>query len=433
MHLVGRIFRGPHSGTLDRRPVNSHFLHALLIYCTRRLTIAVTLSGSLLCGFACGDTTEQAKNRTDSGAGAAPATGGSAATGNTDAGADDAPGDDGLLGDAPDRPPAPVWQPHFELSNPGWRNSTEPLCTERFGVMGAAPEIWSELDTVFALVSAQCNPFVKPCGGEGTTLYENAGGGWAPLYEVASSGSNTHLTGVPFGELVVYNDSCGITFIDHQGVSKCSWRDQQYNGVQHAFMLPNGSGYALSRDTLLKYDGATWGSFATFPTLASTLSGAIWANTQNIVVTGFQQFVVRGDQSGTFSPLPSLPAGDYTSVWAFSADDIWLANRVGHLLHYTGSIWQTIDTGIGREILHLWGSDDGVLYFISAQDFGRYNNEGLEILIQAPEVDNGVSFSSLWGNWSNEVFVGVRDLDFSDYECSGVFAVFFDGTAFHLF
>jgi hypothetical protein len=102
-------------------------------------------------------------------------------------------------------------------------------------------------------------------------------------------------------------------------------------------------------------------------------------------------------------------------------------------VHFDGTQWETIDTGINDEILGLWGSSDGILYFYSTRDFGRWNGHAVELFAKAPTLPSRIRFTSIWGNSSSEVFVGVEDDDLRDFKCSGAFTVFFDGSQFHLF
>jgi hypothetical protein len=95
--------------------------------------------------------------------------------------------------------------------------------------------------------------------------------------------------------------------------------------------------------------------------------------------------------------------------------------------------WQIIETGT-EQIDGLWGSADGTLFFYTPRVFGRWKADGVELFAEATlEQASLFQFTDLWGNSSNEVFLGVIQRDFRDYECSGVFTVWFDGAEFHLF
>ena len=75
-------------------------------------------------------------------------------------------------------------------------------------------------------------------------------------------------------------------------------------------------------------------------------------------------------------------------------------------MHFDGRKWNAIDTGVGDELLGLWGSADGMLYFYGASAFGRWNGHAIELFATAPIAPNGIRFTGIWGNSATEVFLG---------------------------
>jgi hypothetical protein len=329
-----------------------------------------------------------------------------------------------------------MWEPPFDLAQPGWRNSTEPLCTERFG--GVWARVWSDDQAVFALVSASCNVLAGiGCAGAGTTLYQNSGNGWVPLKTwipaaATSGGGPTELAGFVGGPLIVYPDECGISFVDRAGSAQCAWQNTAVEYISSVFATPNGNAFALVGKQLWSYSN-TWSLVWTLPA-DSPEATVVRASGDSAVIAGYTQLALRGSSSGNFAPLPAVPAGDYTSAWVFGSNDIWLANSFGHLVHFNGSTWQIIDTRTDAGIDGLWGSPDGTLYFYSQRAFGRWNGQKVEVFAQATLAQWSLfNFTHIWGNSSNEVFLGAIQKDFRDYECSGVFSIWFDGSQFHVF
>jgi hypothetical protein len=363
----------------------------------------------------------------DSGAG-----GSSAGTG---AGGTDGPGEGGSSAPQHDagplpRPTGPPWQPHFELGAPGWRQSSEPLCTDRFGGI-TARGVWSDGDHVFALVATQCNVLAGiRCGGEGLALYENGGDGWRVLYETKTDNGVIGVSGFAGGDVIIYgghNDCSGITHVTRDGDVRCAFVDENFLGVS-AVATVGDVGYALHTDRLLSYEAPEWREVALLPNASAS---SLWAGDDGVAAAGYGQLVLRGKSGAELSAVAGAPAGNYTAVWSFGAD-VWLANTVGQLLHFDGQAWDVIDTGTG-EALQLWGSADGVLYFIGDKSFGRWKDGTIELFAQRPATANMIRFTGIWGNSANEVFLSVFDQSLRDYKCSGAFMVFFDGSELHAF
>jgi hypothetical protein len=266
-----------------------------------------------------------------------------------------AAGSSGAAGMGPTgRPIAPPWQPHFDLGRSAWRDSREPLCTMQYPLMNAA--VWSDSGEVFALVGASCNALAdEPCGsGVGSSLYANSGNGWRSIHTDDSHGENGGLRGFTGGDLILYNNYCGISLMGRDGTGRCSWSDVEFEGVRSA-ATSGGAGYAIVGQRLLMYEPPGWTEFAA----TSQEPEALWTGDGSIVVAGARQFVARSDMSGRLTQLPGVPAGNYWSVWAF-ASEIWLGNTVGQLVRFDGQDWTVIDTGINAPIFGLWGSSTGV-------------------------------------------------------------------------
>lgn len=328
------------------------------------------------------------------------------------------------------RPEAPPWRPHFGLAEPGWRESREPLCTEHFGLVGGR-DVWTDGDSVFALVATSCNPLAgAPCGGEGLSLYENGGDGWRVLYETRTHTDNVGVSGFVAGDVLIYGhheDCSGITHVRRNGEVRCAFMDESFLGVT-AVATADEAGYALASDRLLAYESPEWREIAT---LASTSGSALWSGDETVVVAGYRQLAMRSEGGGDLAELPGVPTGDYTAAWSFGAE-IWLANTAGQLVHFDGQDWSVTDTGTG-EALQLWGTAEGVLYFVGDKSFGRWTGSAIELFAERPAQANAIRFTGIWGNGENEVFLSVVDQSLRDYQCSGAFMVFFDGSDFHVF
>jgi len=300
------------------------------------------------------------------------------------------------------RPTAPAWIPPFaeSLGAPGWKQSSQPICNANQG-SESIPSVWVDERGVFALVGADCDEYAGvPCGKDGASLRLNAGSGWQPYFQFPPGTFWTYGTtlwgGFPNGPLLVSGDFIqhSLAFVD-KGTAEITGSDAV---VQSAFVVGDGVAYAVW-DGLLKYSAGTW----------STVAEQDWGM-----------------------------AGNYTSVWAFAADDVWFGNGAAQLLHYDGKKWKIYPTG-SRDlsfsgITQLWGSS-GILYFSTQAEFGRWNGTSIEMLLQPP-ADADLSalpaqFGRFWGTSPSNVFVPVRDSRFGQYSCGGIFVLWFDGTEFH--
>jgi len=338
------------------------------------------------------------------------------------------------------RPSAPAWTPPFaeNLGAPGWQQSSQPICNANQGAE-SIPSVWVDDRGVFALVGADCDESAGvPCGKDGASLRLNAGSGWQPYFQFPPTAvfwtyGATLWGGFPNGPLFVSGDFTqhSLAFVD-KGSAEITGSDAE---LQSAFVVGNGVAYAVW-DGLRKYSAGTWS------TVADTGWGmlTVWADAQTLIACGYNQTILVKNGSGDLTQLTGVPAGIYTAVWAFAADDVWFGNGAAQLLHYDGKNWKIYPTE-SRDIsfsgiTQLWGSS-GILYFSTNSEFGRWNGTSIEMLLQPP-ADADMSavpaqFGRFWGTSPTNVFVPVRDSRFAQYTCGGIFVLWFDGTEFHRF
>jgi hypothetical protein len=351
--------------------------------------------------------------------------------GTSDGYAEAAGGDAGAATeDAPPEQPAPLWNPPFPLGSPGWRSSSVPYCTKNEGIFQAY-DVWADFRGVFALIAADCNGLASvACGREGTNLQFNDGTGWRTVYRSAAK-DRLNLTGFDGGPVVLSNGSCSVQEIDiADGGATCLAIFASYAGT--VFVVDSNDAYAWSGQKIEHFDGAQWTPFAQ---VQSNIV-ALWADSHIAVGVGAGQAIYfKADGSTSFAAMPNVPAGDYGSVWAFSASDIWAGNTAGQLVHYDGSQWTTIPTGsmdtTGQGIAELWGAS-GTLYFITPTEFGRYTGSSAQLLLTHTPGAR-ISIDGMWGTSPTDVFLAVTDSQYRGYACEGAFLVYFDGSQFHEF
>jgi len=319
------------------------------------------------------------------------------------------------------------------MGTPGWQQSTQPICDPWQGSQFAF-DIWADARGVFALFSAVDGCPGDFCGSFGVSLKFNAGSGWQTLQEFSPGATGYmgwHLwPSFPGGSLLMSGplaDQAGLYFVDG---SNFTFQTVPTDMMSGAFVVGSDLAYVIDGMRLLKYSAGTW---STVGEATSSLS-AVWADSQSVVVVGDDQTILMQSGNSPLTALPNVPAGNYTSVWAFGASDIWTGNSIGQLVHYDGKTWKVIPTGsqIDPAIGKLWGAD-GIVYFITGVEMGRWNGSSVDMLLEPAGSDHSGFFFDIWGRSAQEVFVAIMDRFYMTYTCGGTFMLWFDGSQFHQF
>jgi hypothetical protein len=328
--------------------------------------------------------------------------------------------------------------PPLPLGKPGWRDSTVPLCEAVHGHT-LAFDVWASDVGVYALFGTDCNALAEEnCDGqEGLSLQLNDGKGWQAVYD--SKPAELKLSGVPTDGPALLTG-----FIDgNYGIYAATQHEARpfvslpFNPDANRappFMVTAGLGYFIDYPDLLELSDGKWGTVATLP----DNTYALWADAQVVIVSGLEQTIaVRARGEADFNLLPDVPTGDYLSVWAFGADDIWAGNAQKQIVHFDGKSWQVFETGskdeTGSGIVRLWGAP-GVVYFMTFTEVGRVTLEGgAELLLKRQGPPDRFVPTGLWGRSANEVFVSFSDADAKAQRCGSAVIAWFDGTEFHRF
>ncbi len=286
-------------------------------------------------------------------------------------------------------------------------------------------DVWADTRGVHVLVATACNPLAGSCGLPGIELHLNDGTGWQLVQRVEATDSRPKLSGLPGRAIITYEDECGISILEG-GTTTCTPLD---TFVSHVFGVDSQSAFALSTELLRDGDlielvGTSWVSTG----LRVSSPGALWADATHVHVGALNTVHVYERAGGTTVELPNVPAGQYTGMWSFGANDVWLGNLVGQVLHYDGATWDvfTASTG-GHAIAQMWGSAGEVFFRTAGREFGRVTSSGPETLL------TDVTVEGLWGLSPTEVFITLSDGTFSDFKCGEYFMLWFDGAAFHQF
>ena len=347
-----------------------------------------------------------------------------------------------------DRPVGPAWDA-IPLGEPGWQDSTEPLCQAHQGG-SAALDLWADERGVFALSAVGCDDSAdEVCGKEGVGLQFNDGSGWRWFYtsspEGYSSSSGTELSGIPGGPLMVAigptttvlnNQGSVLSTVEAGGnvlgpVSKTGYQ------VYGLASLPG----TLTQDRVLQLDPSK-GEWVEWLTLEGH-GASIWADDERIVIGGESQVYEvspRAREVELLTDFTEVPAGIYESVW-WQDYSLWLGNSTSQILHYDGSYWTVVHESEETQKPGLWGTDDAVFYHYE-KEFGllRYNEEfemipddpSAEVLLEIPETED-ITITRIWGRSSSEVFLSLSDRSRKEFACGEQILLWFDGTEFHRF
>lgn len=335
--------------------------------------------------------------------------------------------------------PSEAWPTLEDVTGaPGWRQSSVGVCEDAFLPNGY--QLWSDDRGVFLLASRVCDPNLLDagCTGDGTSVWHNTGTGWARIFGPELGLRSHRMFGGPDGRLFLTTDVCEVFELDGEGSGTCileARADAPSPGSRafHASAVGADVGYLVrSEESREVWRGGaeSWEFFEELPRAVTSL----WANEAIVVAAARNAVYVRGTADVRFRPLPDVPAGQYTAVWGFGADDLWLASDRGWLVHWDGVAWTPRPSGSLDGIAQLWGSED-VLFFRSSSTFGRVVGGEPEILFSTRNTHEGPGpfqfVTAMSGRSPEEVFLWV-DGGGAD-SCSSTTVHFFDGANVHAF
>lgn len=305
------------------------------------------------------------------------------------------------------------------VPEPLWRVSYEPLCDPRASASDSV-DVWSDSRGVYVLAASSAAP---------ERIYFNPGTGWTDYFYEDYVVGLPALTGIPGGPLVEYGTSpCSIHLIE-TGMKRCSGAS---NSATFVFIVNSSLGYAVYRDRLLVYDGLHWTQLGgPLAPAGEAFARAVWANSELALIAADESrvYVLRPG-----SPVPELqmglPEGNYTAAWGFAADDLWVANSRGQIVHYDGRSWSVAFSAPGEcsGILGLWGAEGRLFYHtrdsIGVLGFGQART------LETYGCDGTRQVRALWGNSSEEVFAAVEDYRELNGMCGTLKLMWFNGSAF---
>jgi len=261
-------------------------------------------------------------------------------------------------------------------------------------------------------------------------IFANAGKGWSVLTERKGGGVGG-LTGFALGPLLFYGsfDSCGINLVERSGTSRCSGAAEPV----HTHVVSDDLAHAVYGERVLVYDGVFW-------TQRGDALGAngevgarqVWANENTLVVAARSGvYVARGNDQPVLQAELQPSDGsepDFTAVWGFSDDALWVGNGKGELFEFDGKRWlrrRTAQAGECAQIRHLWGSQSQLFVASESQVFSM--NSGMPSTILSLPCEEASRVWGLWGNSPQDVLIAY-ETGLSDSECGDIHLSHYDGT-----
>lgn len=331
-----------------------------------------------------------------------------------------------------ERPASPGWEPAIPLAGSGWRSSSAPLCLPFKAAGDGWTGLWADDRGVTLLRTGECwRPLDTPCTSEATAVYFNDGTEWTEVFIAKQTKNPVSLVGVDIEGTTVLHSFNELFFLHSDGSGAAVGSSGDKLHVRGAFLsVTSNRIYGTGHPTLFALEG---GKAMGLGNIEPSSVGAVWGDRERVFIAGDSSFFVEYSvEHGQLSVDPSVPAGDYTTVWGFeggSNDEVWLGNSVGQLLHRLDGAWTVIDTNTGERVETLWGAE-GTVYFHTAHAFGRASPAGSEVLISF-DVTGDQSVQALWGLGPREVFVALHDDAREEFACGGLAVFWFDGETFH--
>jgi len=193
-----------------------------------------------------------------------------------------------------------------------------------------------------------CGPFLSGVHANGTSAFAVGVDGSLLAYE-AGSWSSADTTGVP--TFAVWSSSPNDSFLCGVGGNIFHYNghnlSSQTSGTTATLVAldgrSNGDLYiAGEAGTVLHYDGSNWSPLAA-PT-AADLHG-VWVNpTGSAFFAGRDGTVLRYDGAWTDLSVPGQP--NLYNISGASDDDVYVGSLSNGLLHWDGTGWSPIDTGL---------------------------------------------------------------------------------------
>ncbi|AKV00196.1 Type IV fimbrial biogenesis protein PilY1 [Labilithrix luteola] len=115
----------------------------------------------------------------------------------------------------------------------------------------------------------------------------------------------------------------------------------------------------------------------------------------------------------TVSPLNALLA-----IWGTSNDDVWAVGSGGTIIHYDGTVWAPVPSGVQNTFFDIWGSGPNDIWVVSSTRLVLHGT-GLQngaaawenVPTSLPEASE-TAVRAVWGSSASDVRIGSRGFTF---------------------
>jgi hypothetical protein len=288
----------------------------------------------------------------------------------------------------------------------------------------------------------------------GTSLLLNDGTGWITLIGLLAPVSIPHpvdddLEGVPGGLLWHWSSEGTFLSAIEAETGEVTWEEI---GIHDLHVVDATLAYALTRGSpgILEYDGSLWYPLA--GELLPTVVTLVWSDGEALFCAGENGTLLT--REGTHWVLhDTRTLSDFSAIWGFAWNDVWLGTEDGTLHHYDGEGWTQVEwpdrgddtsgcrrRGLGIE--GMWGQGSTLFFHTRNQivrwDGSRFTTLGYWPGIATSTTDfdegcyDGLHIFDIWGNAPDEVFIASRPSEPASGACSE-YLLWWDGEELHRF
>lgn len=375
----------------------------------------------------------------------------------SEAGVDGGQGDQGgpvdqggsgtLDGNVSGPPPPPEWLPPPGVTaEPGWRESTVPVCSRYVG-RPYKSLVWGDSRGVFLMVATSNNVFAGDQYPSGWSLLLNEGSGWSEVLEYYDAGFSSapyRWAGFDGAPLWVLHNSCMIRAVDVDEVAclfpapfagNAIWIYARYAPDALVYVqspdLPNGHA-SLRRFVQGSEPETLVEDYRTLGTMGAT---SLWSDGTTIVFAHGAGITVR-DGAGTVHPPVPLPAPFDSPLEVAGPADAWYTDgaTATHLGHYDGTAeWTTLQLPApacpeeSATFIRDTYESAGTLWVLRRKSLYRWKAGELTTVLDW-DCDTPQQLDTIGGSpGADEVYVVLLDPAFEDYQCGGSFILWSDG------
>jgi hypothetical protein len=261
------------------------------------------------------------------------------------------------------------------------------------------------------------------------SCYENSITKGVILHYDGSNCSRMAIPGVAYRLCTVWGSSASDVFAVGESTSYKSLILHYDGSDWHQMIVPTLSGglagvwgssasdvFAVGIGGILHYDGSDWGQM-TLPSGAGYLYG-VWGSSASDVFavgesTSYKSLILRYDGSAWSQMTAPSGVGTLKGVWGSSASNVFAVGDSGVILHYTGSIWGIMHSGVTSYLYSVWGNSASDIFAMCYGGYLHYDGNAWSQMT----VPTGTLYG-VWGSSASDVFAVGSDNTLLHYDGS---------------